>query len=113
MNKSDRYVINDFDRLLENPNFDTNKTTAFYAHGCGGNQLNPRSQAIFQAYRKRRHTHNMVSLDWTDPSVANGNYTISIYNSVVVSIPIKVFIVNDCHQFALQIRWAKSLQTYF
>lgn len=97
-NESDRYAINDFDRLFENPNFNTSKTTAFYAHGCRGNQMNPRSQTIFQAYRKRRHSHNMLSLDWAGPSLGNGNYRISVYNSVMVSIPFCGFIFSDFRQ---------------
>lgn len=86
VNESDRYLITDLYRLLENPNFDSCKISAFYAHGNGGTQTNPRTKAIIRAYRKRPHSHNCLTLDWEVPAYANGNYTIAVYNAAVVSI---------------------------
>lgn len=94
VNESDRYAINDFQRVLENPNFDIRKTSVMYVHGYKGSQMNSRTQAIKQAYQKRQHTHNMLALDWADLSNANSNYKIAIYNAVVVSMSINNFLAS-------------------
>lgn len=97
VNESDRYAINDFHRVLENPNFDIRKMSVVYVHGYRGSQMNPRTQAIKQAYQKRQHTHNMLALDWADPANTNGNYSIAVYNTVVVSMSITNFHAHAFH----------------
>lgn len=105
MNGSQRYSIDDFNEVMEHPDFDPNKMTEMYAHGFKGRQDSATTRTMIASYRMRNE-YNILALDWAEPANPNGNYTIAIYNLVVVCVhrastnPIQVLTFSFC---ALQV----------
>lgn len=71
---------------MEHPDFDPNKITAFYAHGFSESLNSLTIRTLLPSFRARASTYNVLLLDWAKPAYPNGNYTIAVYNSFVVSV---------------------------
>lgn len=70
-NQTNTYGINNLKYILDDPNFDIQKTTTLYVHGYEEKQEDESIQLITTSYLERGN-HNIVTLNWT--AFGGGNY---------------------------------------
>lgn len=72
---------------MEHPDYDPDQMTELYTHGFSESQNSLTVRTVVASYRTR-NKYNILALDWAGPAYPNGNYTIAVYNSVIVGAPI-------------------------
>ncbi|CAD7079399.1 unnamed protein product [Hermetia illucens] len=70
-NQTNTYGINNLKYILDDPNFDIQKTTTLYVHGYEEKQEDESIKLITTSYLERGN-HNIVTLNWT--AFGGGNY---------------------------------------